>query len=98
MRTIAGGLLLMTMACASVPPGEEPPEEVGGGGSCDASGLGDLVGRPASSELGTEAVRRSGARSLRWIQPGDAVTMDYRTDRLNIRLDSRNRVEGFTCG
>lgn len=100
MRTIAGGLLTMTMACATVPPGEEPPpEEVGGSGHrCDESGLGDLVGRPATGELGAEALRRSGARALRWIRPGDAVTMDYRPDRLNIHLDGENRVDQFRCG
>jgi hypothetical protein len=89
----------MTMACAAVPPEEEPPVEVGNSGyRCGVQGLQDLVGRPATSELGTEALRRSGSRTLRWIRPGDAVTMDYREDRLNVRLDAANRVEGFTCG
>jgi hypothetical protein len=26
------------------------------------------------------------------------VTMDYRADRLNVRLDANGRVEGFSCG
>ena len=88
---------MMTMACAAVPPGEEPPREVGVG-ACTTEGLQDLAGQPATSALGVEAMRRSGARALRWIRPGDAVTMDYREDRLNVRLDAENRVEAFNCG
>jgi hypothetical protein len=96
MKTVVGGLLLIT-ACAAVPP-EEVPEAAGSGHTCNAEGLADLVGREATGAVGTEAVRRSGSRTLRWIRPGDAVTMDYRPDRLNVHLDARNRVERFACG
>jgi hypothetical protein len=81
---------LGAIACATAP---EP-----GSGSCNADRLGNLVGRERTSELGAEALRRSGARQLRWIRPGDAVTMDYREDRLNIHLDAQGRVERFQCG
>ena len=101
MMLAAGGLLIMTMACASVPPEgtDENPREVGMTDTpCNAEGLGDLVGRPATQELGAEAMRRSRSKMVRWIRPGDAVTMDFRQDRLNIRLDAQNRVESFNCG
>jgi hypothetical protein len=94
----AGGAMLMTMACATVPPGEDVPEIGDPRYQCNAEGLGDLVGRQATQELGADALRRSNSRSLRWIRPGDAVTMDYRPDRLNIHLDARGRVERFNCG
>lgn len=96
MKTMLAALLLTT-ACAAVPP-DDGPEPGGSGLTCNAEGLGDLVGREATGALGTEAVRRSGSRTLRWIRPGDAVTMDYRPDRLNVHLDARNRVERFACG
>ena len=99
MRRMLGLLLPVTMACAAVPP-DDAGERGGGGGSdrCDASGLGDLIGREASQALGAEALRRSGSRVLRWIRPGDIVTMDYSEQRLNIHLDDRNRVDHFACG
>jgi hypothetical protein len=97
-RVFFAGAMLMTMACATVPPDDEPRDVGDTGFTCAAEGLSDLVGREPSQELGAEALRRSGARTLRWIRPGDAVTMDYRPDRLNIRLDARHRVEGFNCG
>ena len=98
MKRALALLLPVTMACAAVPP-EDAAEPGGGSGDrCDASSLGNLVGREASEALGAEALRRSGSRALRWIRPGDMVTMDYREDRLNIHLDDRNRIERFACG
>jgi hypothetical protein len=72
---------------------------VGGeSGSCDSDRAQSLIGRPASSGLGAEAQRLTGGRGIRWIQPGQAVTMDYRPDRINIELDAKNRVVRVTCG
>lgn len=87
---------LLTIGCATTATQEGPSRD--GSGECDASGLANLNGRLASQQLGAEALRRSGARTIRWIRPGDAVTMDYRSDRLNISLDGAGRVEGFNCG
>lgn len=89
-KLIPAAMLLMTAACASYAYNQDGP--------CDASDANALVGQPATSELGSEALQRTGARSVRWIRPGDAVTMDYRPDRLNIKLDAANRVTGFSCG
>ncbi len=91
MKTpLAVATFILLAACATVP--------VEGSGLCRTDGLNDLIGRAATSELGAEAMRRSGAERLRWIRPGDAVTMDYREDRLNVNLDSQNRVESLNCG
>lgn len=97
-RLSAGVLMAMTIGCTTVPPSgdEEPP--VMGGGSCNAGAVQNLVGRAATTELGTTARDRSGARAVRWIRPGDAVTMDYREDRLNIHLDANGRVARIACG
>lgn len=98
MKTFAAALTLGLIGCAAVPPEEEPPEAGVSGYACNAERLGDLIGRPATAELGAEALRRSGSRRLRWIRPGDMVTMDFSPERLNIHLDARNRVERFNCG
>jgi hypothetical protein len=104
MRTIlAAGALLTTMtACAAAPPaagGEddvptvEDPRYV-----CKAEPAQGLVGRPSSQELGAEAVRLTGAKTLRWISEGAMVTMDYRPDRVNVELDAKNNVTRIRCG
>ena len=36
--------------------------------------------------------------SYRVIRPGDAVTLDYRVERLNVYLDESDRIETITCG
>jgi hypothetical protein len=87
-------LLALLGACAAA----QHPPALGGGAVCKADGLADLVGQPATAALGAEALERAGARTLRWIQPGSAVTMDYRQDRLDIYLDEHNSVSKTGCG
>lgn len=66
--------------------------------TCNADGLAELAGQQASTPLAGDAMRRSGARALRWIRPGDMVTMDFRADRLNIYLTAEGRIERVACG
>lgn len=100
MRSLSTGLLLLLLlplgGCVTT-----QEEEAAGDDpryACNAGNLGGLVGRTASTQLGAEAMRTANARTIRWIRPGDMVTMDYRTDRLNIDLDAQNRVTRFRCG
>ena len=82
-------------ACAPVAADDTP---VRGVGTCDATSVQSLVGQLRTPQLGADALKRSTARSLRWIAPGTMVTMDYREDRLNIHLDAKNRVTSIKCG
>jgi hypothetical protein len=90
MRAVLAALALA--GCATTAP---PPPLTG---QCHADDLGELVGRPADAALGADAMRRSGALRLRWIRPGDMVTMDYSAQRLNVHLDAQGRVDHFACG
>jgi Peptidase inhibitor I78 family len=84
--------------CATVPAAEAEEVPVRGSGSCEASKAQQLIGRGRSSELGSEALRLSGARTVRWIPEGGMVTMDYREDRLNLHLDGHGKVVKVACG
>jgi hypothetical protein len=86
--------LLLLASCATTGPEAPPPLT----GTCNADAVRALVGRAASAELGAEAVRLSGARRLRWIRPGEMVTMEYSGERLNVNLDAAGNVERFNCG
>lgn len=90
--------ILAALAVAACAPAQAPGGAGPVAGQCDAARLGTLVGRAFTDSLRAEALRRSGARTARVIRPGDAVTMDYRADRLNIHLTARDRVERFACG
>jgi hypothetical protein len=101
-RLVAGGLMMITIGCAPAPPaGEEAesyPVQGSSGRLCDAAKAQSLVGRARSATLGAEALRLSGAGTLRWLRPGEIVTMEYREDRLNIELDAKGRVKAIRCG
>ena len=86
---------LLAAACTTAPPeaGAPPP-----GRQCNAAPRQGLVGQPASASLGEEVLRRTGARVLRWLQPGQVITLEYSYRRVNVKLDAQNRVEGITCG
>ncbi|MBX3562039.1 MAG: hypothetical protein KF780_09540 [Sphingomonas sp.] len=91
---IAAFALIGTAACVTTDDAAAPEPSY----RCNADAVQNLVGREPSSEVGADALARSNSRSLRWIRPGDAVTMDYREDRLNIHIDARGRIERITCG
>jgi hypothetical protein len=97
MKALLGAMLMMSTGCAAGPPAEAeaPPH---GGTGCDAAPAQKLIGRAASAELGAEALRLTGAGTMRWLPEGSIVTMEYRADRLNIHLDRQNRVARINCG
>lgn len=84
--------------------GALPPEEqirVAPGleeGSCDAEAAQRFVGKKADEATVKAAVAASGAKAARVIKPDTMVTMDYRGDRLNIRLDDAGDIIAVTCG
>ncbi|HEU4704514.1 MAG TPA: I78 family peptidase inhibitor [Sphingomicrobium sp.] len=99
MRSAILMLASLVAACAAVPP--QPDIPVRGetpGYSCRNQDLGRFTGREATAEAGAEMLRASGAGTIRWVQPGMMVTMDYREDRLTVRLDERNRILSANCG
>lgn len=75
--------LLVLAACVA-----EPEQN-----ACGAAGMQDLVGRDKS----VLAVMTFPA-GTRVLEPGTAVTEDYRSDRLNIDVDARGAITGVWCG
>ncbi|MBF9042582.1 hypothetical protein HKCCE4037_04550 [Rhodobacterales bacterium HKCCE4037] len=60
---------------------------------CGAAGLQGLVGQTAAI---AELLEFPG-QVVRIVGPGDAVTMDYRSDRLNILIED-GLIESISCG
>ena len=61
--------------------------------ACNAKALTHLIGKPLSDPGVPPA-----SRSVRHIRPGDAVTEDYRIERLNIYVTSADVIEKINCG
>jgi hypothetical protein len=94
IRVATAALLPLTlMACVKV---SLPEDRLGV--QCNADRVQPLVGREATPDVIERAKTRSGARTVRQIKPGDAVTMDFRPDRLNIELDTVNTITAARCG
>ena len=89
---LAPALLLSSCAMAQ----SAPPDM--GTGTCMADKARGLVGEGARPDLAAKALVLTGARTIRWINPGQPVTMDYSQDRLNIELNEANKVTRFSCG
>ncbi|MBD7953283.1 hypothetical protein H9654_03595 [Stenotrophomonas sp. Sa5BUN4] len=96
--------LLPLAACSSTPssadtaPTTPKPEVAGLGSHCHGDTLTALSGQMASQEVIDRAVRDAGARTLRVVKPGMAVTMDYREDRVTVRVDEQNKIISASCG
>ncbi|MBB5709242.1 I78 family peptidase inhibitor [Sphingomonas xinjiangensis] len=103
IRSLLPVAALACAACTQGHPQQEHPQTTVvappavPGGACTKEGLAALVGKTRSEAVAAEALRLSGAQTLRWIEPGQAVTMDYREDRLNLHLDAQGKIERAGC-
>jgi len=84
-------------ACAGKPMrtgGPLPPQLQ----ACNPDAVQDEVGKPATVER-IEAIRvRSGSKVVRVVRPGQMVTMDFRGDRVDIRVDAQDVIVSVGCG
>lgn len=89
-RMIVPTLLAATLAlgaCVETPPTDPLAP------ACGAEGLSGLVGQ---NRKVLETMKF--ANTVRVIEPGMAVTMDYNPTRLNIELDAKGTITRLTCG
>ncbi len=66
--------------------------------SCSAEAAQGYVGQKAERSVVGSAVKASGAKTVRVIEPDMMVTMDFRGDRLNIRVDAAGKIIAIECG
>lgn len=91
----------MLLAACSAPELEPVDGYPGGnttGGTCRNADFSRFVGKAGTNALAAEARAVAGASTVRWLRPGQVVTMEFRDDRLNIELDAGNRVVALRCG
>lgn len=98
MRKTIALAAFLGAGCTTVAAQEPPVRGETPGHECRSEGLDAFVGQAATAELGGEVLAKSGAKVLRWLQPGQIVTMEFRADRVNVKLDAQNKVAAVTCG
>ena len=93
------GLAGCTGAVREAPYTTTPvPEKEAGGFECSAEAAQYAVGQKTSVELGSELMKKTGSKTLRWMPPRTAATMDFRNDRLNIAYDDSMVITQISCG
>ena len=93
MRILLAAAALLCAGCTPPPQSSPPPSR-----DCNVAAAQGVIGRQQSPALIQEAQRRAGAGAVRVLRPGQMVTMEYRADRLNIRVDTQGKVLAITCG
>ena len=109
----AAALALVLTACGSrthpgasnpliLPPAygtpSAPVQAAPAAGECNNAGLARFTGQAGTAASGAEMLRVSGARVIRWVQPGQMVTMDYSPQRLTVHLAAGNVIQRAACG
>ncbi|MFG0722089.1 I78 family peptidase inhibitor [Pseudomonas sp. GLN_6] len=88
-------LLALLAGCSSQPPAQQAAEI---SGDCNVEPVHGVLGQTASSELIEQVQQQANAKTLRVLAPGDAATMDYNPQRLNIDIDESEVIIRLTCG
>lgn len=91
---LASAAVLGLAACATPPAPAPAPGTL----ACVAEPGAWAVGKPVNDDLVAQVIADTHSRTARVIRPGQAVTMDFRGDRVNLMLDMHDKVERVTCG
>lgn len=65
---------------------------------CEATAAQFAVGKKASPELLEQARAKAGAQNARFLKPTDMITLEYRSDRLNLNTDNNLVITRVNCG
>ncbi|NUQ17987.1 MAG: hypothetical protein HOP95_05965 [Sphingomonas sp.] len=90
--------MLAACATATMAASYPPVHGVTPGHSCTTARTQRFIGRTRSQAVRTAIMRASNAALLRWAPPGVMLTMDYRSDRVTVHLNSANRITSIKCG
>lgn len=101
-RNFLIAILLLPALAACAPAASLQPAEAGptvkGDGRCDATPVAWAVGQKADEQAMKKIWQQSGAGLIRPIAPDQAVTLDFRQDRINVHLDAGNTITRLDCG
>ena len=81
--------LFLLSACAAAAPSLPPAQD----DTCNASEHATLIGQEATA---LERVLILGM--VRVTRPDDMMTMDFRAERINFKIDSDEKIASITCG
>ena len=65
---------------------------------CESKAAEFAIGQKASPQLLEQARTRAGAQNARILKPNDMITLEYRSDRLNLNTDDNLVITRVNCG
>ena len=77
---------------------QDPPTEVEETDFCGAQSVQSYIGSHPSGKIRDGMRVRSGAKVVRFVRPGDIVTMEFSGERLTVHLDKRDLISSVACG
>lgn len=83
-------ILVILAGCAATSPPQLPAQT---DDTCEAANYADLLGQDATALETTLLLGK-----VRVIRPGDLVTMDFLSDRINFMIAADNRIAAINCG
>jgi hypothetical protein len=89
---------VMLTGCSTPESAKEPVATETGHSRCESKAAEFTLGKKASPELLEQARTRSGAQNARILKPSDMVTLEYRSDRLNLNTDENLVITRVNCG
>ncbi|MBS7426311.1 hypothetical protein KHW15_10825 [Pseudomonas syringae] len=85
-------------ASAEAPVKADAPASNAIPGRCDAGLAQFAIGKQASIDLLSQVRARSGSQDARILGPDDMVTLEYRSERVNVNTDASGKVTRINCG
>ncbi|WP_028696458.1 I78 family peptidase inhibitor [Pseudomonas cremoricolorata] len=67
-------------------------------GRCQSSAADFAIGKQGTPALLEQAREASGAQIARLLKPHDMVTLEYRSERLNLNVNEQGVVNRVNCG
>ncbi len=102
--------LLLLASCAEPAPSDAPanPSESASAlaseaetveaSSCGSENVAGFIGAMATPAVHKALESAAGRTPVRWIAPGQAITLDFSPARLNVILDKRGKIAAMRCG
>jgi hypothetical protein len=85
-------------ASADAPPRSTTIHGVTPGHKCETGDTDQFLGQATDGESGPAILRVTKAAALRWAPPGVMLTMDFREDRVTVRLGPDGKITAIKCG
>ncbi len=97
-RFLLSSLFAAALLAGCVQPPQSSAQASTPDGTCNAQPAQFALGYTSTEALADEVRRRSGAKAVRVLRPGQVTTMEFSAERVNLVLDEGSRVTAVRCG